>query len=318
MLSCRPMADTSIAASDRMYRIGLLTGGAATSRFADGAPALDALRAALAELGYVEGLNVHFERRDAEGHVERLPALAAELVHAGVDVLLAPSNGDAEAAKDATSEVPVVFVAADPVGTGLVRSMERPGGNVTGLTLGSHAGARRLALLREVVPTVARVAVLVNLAHASVPFQLRQTEAAAQSLGVAVQRFEVRDALELQDAFLAIARVHPDGLIVLHHPMFAREARPIGVYASQSHLPTIAPFARIAEAGALMAFEPDLLYPFRRAATYVDRIFKGTAPGDLAVEASTRFHLAVNLRAARTLGLRVPKGLLSRADQIIE
>ena len=311
------MADAA-PSSDRPYRIGLLTGGTASSRFAEGAPPLGALRAALAELGYVEGQNVEFERRDAEGHAERLPALAAELVHAGVDVLLAPSNGDAEAAKEATSEIPVVFVAADPVGTGLVTSLERPGGNVTGLTLGTHAGARRLALLREVVPTVARIAVLVNLAHASVPFQLRQTEAAAQSLGVSVQRFEVRDALDLQDAFLAVARVHPDGLIVLHHPMFLREARAIGVYAAQSHLPTVAPYARIAEAGALLAFEPDLLYPFRRAATYVDRIFRGTAPGELAVESTTRFHLAVNLRAARALGLRVPKTLLSRADQIIE
>lgn len=310
-------AGTAAAGTDTR-RLGLLTGGTAVSRLADGSPALTELRRALAELGYVEGRNLVLERRDAEGRYDRLPALAAELVATGVDVLVAASNPDAEAAKEATRAIPVVFVAADPVGTGLVTNLERPGGNVTGLTLGSHSGARRLALLREVVPSLTRAAVLLNLAHASVPFQLRQTEAGAQSLGVSVQRFEVRDAVELSDAFMTIERVHPDGLVVLHHPLFAREARHLGEWASRSRLPMIAPYVKIAEAGALIGYEPDLLYPFRRAATYVDEILRGRAPGELPVEASTRFRLAVNLKAARTLGLRVPKGLLARADQIIE
>ena len=301
----------------RVYRIGILTGGTTVSRFADGSPARDAFRTALAELGYVEGKNVALERRDAEGRYDRLARMARDLLGEGVDLIVAPSNADAEAAKDATRTVPVVFVGADPVGTGLVASREKPGGNVTGVTVASHAKGRRLALLKEAVPGLSRVAVLVNLAYTGVPFQLRQTELSAQSMAIALSRFEVRDSKDLTDAFTQIGRTHPDGLVVLPHPMFSREARRLAEFTQRARLPAVAPYARIAEAGALLAYEPDLLYPFRRAATYVDRIFKGGAPATMAVEEGTRFRLVVNLRAARMLSLRLPKALVGRADHVI-
>jgi ABC-type uncharacterized transport system substrate-binding protein len=301
----------------RVYRIGILTGGTTVSRFADGSPARDAFRTALAELGYVEGKNVALERRDAEGRYDRLARMARDLLGQGVDLIVAPSNADAEAAKDATRTVPVVFVGADPVGTGLVASRDKPGGNVTGITVASHARGRRMALLKEAVPALSRAAVLVNLAYTGVPFQLRQTELSAQSMAVALHRFEVRDSKDLTDAFTQIGRLHPDGLIVLQHPMFAREARRLAEFTQRARLPTVAPHARIAEAGALLAYEPDTLYPFRRAATYVDRIFKGGAPATMAVEEGTRFRLVVNLRTARALNLRLPKALVGRADHVI-
>ena len=306
------------AAPAKVHRIGLLTGGTAVSRFAEGSAALTAFREALAELGYVEGHNVVTERRDAEGRFQRLPGMAKELIGLGCEVLLAPSNIDAEAAKDASSTVPIVFVGADPVGTGLVKTLERPGGNVTGLTVASHARGRRMALLKELVPGLTRAAVLVNLAYTSVPFMLRQTELAAQSLAVSLRRFEVRDAKDLGDALSGVSRSHPDGLIVLNHPMFLREGRRIAQVAARNKLPMVAPYARIAEAGGLVSYEPDLLYPFRRAATCVDRILKGASPGTLAVEECTRFRLVVNVKAARAMGLRVPKAVLERADRIIE
>jgi len=306
------------SAPERLRRIGLLTGGTAVSRFAEGSMALAAFTKGLTELGYAEGRTLAIERRDAEGRYERLPALAAELIALGCELLLAPSNIDAEAAKEATSTVPIVFVGADPVGTGLVQSLERPGGNITGLTVASHARGRRMALLKELVPGLTRAAVLVNLAYTSVPFQLRQTELAAQSLAVPLRKFEVRDTKDLNDALSAVARGHPDGLIVLNHPMFSREARRLAAFAIRNRLPMVAPYARMAEAGGLVAYEPDTLYPYRRAAVYVDRILKGERPDSIPVEECTRFRLVINMKTARALGLRVPKTVLGRADQIIE
>ena len=302
----------------KVHRIGLLTGGTAISRLAEGSAALSAFREALAELGYVEGHNIVIERRDAEGRFQLLRGMALELIGLGCEVLLAPSNIDAEAAREATSTLPIVFVGADPVGTGLVESLERPGGNLTGLTMASHARGRRMALLKELVPGLTRAAVLVNLAYTSVPFQLRQTELAAQSLAVPLRRFEVRDAKDLGDALGGVARGHPDGLIVLNHPLFLREARRIAQFAARNKLPMVAPYSRIAEAGGLVSYEPDVFYPFRRAATCVDRILKGASPGTLPVEECTRFRLVVNAKAARAMGLRVPKAVLERADHIIQ
>ena len=298
--------------------IGLLTGASAMSRLAPDSPSFEVFRQGLAGLGHAEGKNLAFERRDAEGHWERLPGLAAELLQAGVRVIVAPSTTDAEAAKEATTTVPIVFVGADPVGTGLIKSLERPGGNVTGLTVASHSRGRRLGLLKELVPSLSRVAVLLNLSYASVPFQLRQTEMAAHSLAISLQRLEVRDSKELTEAFLAVTRGHADGVIVLHHPIFAREMRRLADFAVRSRTPMLAPYARIAEAGGLVAYEPDVLYPFRRAASYVDRILKGSDPAQMPVEESTKFSLVVNVRAARALGLRVSQALRQRADQVIE
>ncbi|HUG36232.1 MAG TPA: ABC transporter substrate-binding protein [Candidatus Limnocylindrales bacterium] len=302
----------------KVPRVGLLAGGGGGTRLDPASPAFEAFRDGLAKLGHVEGQSLAFERRDAEGRWERLPALAAELAGLGVDVIFAPTTSDAEAAKAASSTVPIVFVGADPVGTGLIKSLAEPGGNVTGLTVASHARGRRLALLKEMVPGLTRVAVLVNLAAASVPFQLRQTEMAAHSLAVTLQRLEVRDSKELSEAFLLVTRGHADGLIVLHHPLFVREARRIADFAVRSRTPMLAPYARMAEAGGLLAYEPDVLHPFRRAATYVDRVFKGEKPAQMPVEESTKWRLVVNVRAARALGLRVSQGLRARADHVID
>ena len=313
-----PATSTAPAPPAKVHRIGLLTGGTAVSRFAEGSAALATFREALAELGYVEGKNLVIERRDAEGRFQRLPGLAKELIGLRCEALLAPSNIDAEAAKEATSTLPIVFVGADPVGTGLVKSLERPGGNLTGLTVASHARGRRMTLLKDLVPGLSRAAVLVNLAYTSVPFQLRQTELAAQSLAVSLRCFEVRDAKDLGDALGGVARAHPDGLIVLNHPLFLREARRIAQFAARNKLPMVAPYARLAEAGGLVSYEPDLLYPFRRAATCVDRILNGASPDTLPVEECTRFRLVVNVKAARAMGLRVPAAVLERADRVIE
>ena len=309
---------TAPAPTERVARIGLLTGGAGLSRFGEGSATLDAFEAGLRELGHVDGRTIRLVRRDAQGRHERLPALAAELVGLKMDIIVASSAPDAAAAKDATSALPIVFVGADPVGIGLVKSLERPGGNVTGFTVASHSRGRRLGLLRECLPLAHRVGVLVNLAYPGAASVVKRIEVGAPALGVHIEIVHVREGRDLVDAMSAIVRWHADALLVVPHPMFLREGRRLAEMALSRRLPMLAPYARIAEAGGLLAYEPDITYPFRRAAAYVDRILKGTRPGDLPVEESTRFRLVVNLKTARALGVRVPLALVSRADQVVD
>jgi putative ABC transport system substrate-binding protein len=301
-----------------MARVGLLTGGGGPSRFGEGSAALEAFESGLRELGHVEGQNLHLERRDAEGRYERLPALAAELVGLRVDVIVASSTPDAAAARDATSALPIVFVGADPVGIGLLTRLDRPEGNVTGFTIGSHSRGRRLGLLRECLPLVRRVGIVANFSYPGAASVVKRIEVAAPALGMLLETLQVREGRDLPDAFGLLTRWHAEAVIVVPHPLFRKEARRLAELALARRLPMLAPYARVAELGGLLAYEPDLQYPFRRAAEYVDRILKGARPADLPVEESTRFRLVVNLRTARALGVRIPSAVLGRADVVIE
>ena len=284
----------------------------------------EAFRQGLRDLGYVEGRNVVIEYRDAEGKVERLPALAAELVALKVDVIVVGgSTVAALAAKQATRTLPIVFASAgDPVGSGLVTSLARPGGNVTGLSnLTSELVGKRLELLTQAVPGVSQVAVLRlpgALGERTAKDMLTGAEVAARALGVRLQFVEARGPDEFDRAFSDMTRARAGALTVLPSNMFLREHRRLVDLAAKNRLPAVYFSRDFVDAGGLMSYGangPDL---YRRAATSVDKILKGAKPGDLPVEQPTKFELAINLKTARTLGLTLPPGLIARADQVIE
>jgi putative ABC transport system substrate-binding protein len=280
----------------------------------------DAFRRALRELGYVEGQSITIEYRSGEGRYDRLPDLAAELVRLKVDIIVAASTAPALAAKQATSTIPIVFVAAGaPVETGLVASLSQPGGNVTGLSLtSSDLAGKRLELLKEVVPGVIRVAVLSNPDNrVSAPI-LRETEIAARSLGLELQLLEVRDPQEFDAAFSAARRERAGALIELPDAIFLTHRRRIADLALKSRMPTLLGWREHVEAGGLMSYAPHLANLYWRAAIYVDKILKGAKPADLPVEQPTRFELVVNLKIAKVLGLTIPPSVLARADEVIE
>ena len=285
-----------------------------------GAPILEAFRQGLRDLGYVEGQNIAIESRWAEGRVERFPDLAAELVRLKLDVFVVTSTPGALAAKQATSTIPIVMLAVDdPVGVGLVASLARPGGNVTGLTNFAVAlRAKSLELLKEVVPEVTRVAVLSEPAYVLHATYMRETEVAAQALAVKLQLLGVRSANELESAFAAIVRDRAGALLVMPTPLTVEHARRIVGLAGKSRLPAIYAFRRHVEDGGLMSYGTSSLDQNRRAATYVDKILKGAKPADLPVEQPTRFELVINLKTAKALGLTFPQSILIRADQVIQ
>src|SRR5262245_26265832 len=216
------MADPTTPPPAKVARIGLLTGGAGVSRFGEGSASLDAFEVGLRELGLVDGQTIRIERRDARGRHERLPALAAELVGLKVDIIVCSSAPDAAAARDATSRMPIVFVGADPVGIGLVKNLERPGGNVTGFTIASHSRGRRLGILRECLPLARRVGILVNLAYPGAASVVKRIQVSAPSLGVHTETVQVRDGRDVNDAISRLVRWHADAVIVVPHPMFRR------------------------------------------------------------------------------------------------
>jgi putative ABC transport system substrate-binding protein len=297
-------------------RIGLLGTDLPTRN----APRYEAFRQGLGDLGYVEGRNIAIEYRQAEGAPERLNDLAVELVGQKVDVIVAPTTPMALAAKAATGTIPIVFVtAADPVSSGLVASLARPGGNVTGLSLlGPELVARQLQLLKEAVPKASRVAVLSNPDAIYTALMLKETEVAARSLGVRVQLLGVRGADALDRAFSAIRNERPDALFVLFDPILFNHRARIADFANKHRLPAMYPHREYAESGGLMAYGVDLRDNFRRAAAYVDRILKGVKPADLPVEQPTKFELIVNLKTAKALGLTSPSFVLARVNEIIE
>jgi len=300
----------------KVARIGVLSFGSATP----GSHIDEAFRQQLRELGYVEGQNIVIEYRWAEGRAERLPDLAAELVRLKVDVIVAGGTPPPLAAKHATRTIPIVMAAAgDPVGSGLVASLARPGGNVTGLsTFTPELAGKRLQLLKEVVPGVSRVAVLWNAANPYAVLNMRETEAAAQTLGVQVQSLEVRGPDDFENALPAAIRGRAGALIVVDDPLtFAYRMR-IADFAARNRLPAMYGFREFAEAGGLTAFGANLADLYRRAATYVDKILKGAKPSDLPVEQPTKFELVINMKTAKALGLTIPQSLLLRADQVIE
>ena len=296
----------------KVPRIGVLGG-----QSPEMSPPILALREGLRELGYVEGQNIAIEWRWAQGKDERYPDLAAELVKLKVDIIVVPTSAGAQAAQRATKTIPIVMgFVSDPVALGLVANLARPGGNITGLGVPTpEIAGKRLQLLREVAPTVARIAVL---SDPSQPADLRGTEAAAQALGVQLQVWKVRSGDELDRAFTAIARERAAGIIILGSTtLFAHRAR-IAQLAVTHRLPTSAWARELTEAGCLMSYGANLPDVARRAAYFVDKILKGAKPGDLPIEQPTKFDLVFNLKTAKALGLTIPPSLLGRADEVIQ
>jgi len=305
----------------KVTRIGYLSPNLAAS------PHLpEAFRQGLRDLGYVEGRNVVIEYRDAEGKPERLPALAAELVALKVDVIVAPASTLAAlTAMQATKTIPIVFAGVgDPVTSGLVTSLARPGGNVTGLTgLGPELVGKRLELLTQAVPGVSRVAVLSRpgaLGERTDKDMLKGVEGAGRALGVRLQFVEARGRgpEDFDRAFSDMTRARASALTVLPSAMFFNERRRLVDLAAKNRLPAVYPLREFVDAGGLMSYGPNFADLFRRAATYVDKILKGAKPGDLPVEQPTKFELVINLKTAKALGLTIPQSLLGRADQVIE
>jgi putative ABC transport system substrate-binding protein len=281
---------------------------------------VSALQQALRELGYVEGQNIALEQRYAEGQFQKLPELAAELVRLRVDVLIVESAPAAHAARNATRAIPIVFTnASDPVGTGLVTSLARPGGNITGLSdFNADIVAKRLELLKEVAPTASRIAVLLNPGNPTNPLQLKIIRAAASSRGVAVLPFEARGVDDIDQAFLAMRRERAEALIVVGDPMLGSHRRRIVDLSANSRLPTIYATRPYVDDGGLMSYGANFEDLYRRTAAYVDKILQGASPGDLPIEQPTKFELVINIKTSKTLGLTIAQSLRLRADQVLE
>jgi putative ABC transport system substrate-binding protein len=306
----------SRAQQQKVYRIGFLGNSTATLE----ANLVGPFREGLRDLGYVEGRNMVIEYRWAEGKYERFPELIAELVARKVEVIVTAGTPAALAVQRATATIPLVMVAVgDPVGTGLVASLARPGGNSTGLTsIAPDLEGKRLELLRDVVPKLARVSFLVNPDNAFHVGSEKQARAAAQVLHVDVQFIGVRADADFDHAFDAIARERPDAFIVLADRVFLHSRGRIVDFAARNRLPAVYPYRELVEAGGLISFGPNYADMHRRAATYVDKILKGAKPGDLPVEQPTKFELIINLKSAKVLGLVIPQSLLVRADEVIQ
>ena len=297
----------------KVYRIGYLGMFPAP-------PGREAFLQGLRDLGWIEGQKITIEYRYADGRLEQLPDLVAELVRLKVDLIVAVSPQPVQAAKEATTTVPIVMVAvADPVTYGFVTSLARPGGNITGVSLLlPELNAKRLELLREMVPKLSRAAVLWNATNPFRALDLKVAQAGARALGVTLQSLEVRGPDDFDRAFDAASRERTRALITLEDPLtFAHRTRIVGL-AAKHRLPAIYGLREYVDAGGLMSYAPILLDNFRRAATYVDKILKGAKPADLPVEQPTRFELVVNLKTAKALGLTVPQSVLIRADQVIQ
>jgi putative tryptophan/tyrosine transport system substrate-binding protein len=301
--------------SRKLHQIGVLL---------PGTPASFALRTnafveGLHALGYVEGQTITIEWRWGQDKVDELPHLAAELVSRKMDVLVTAGTSAAKALKSATGTIPIVMaIIGDPVAVGLVDSLAAPGGNATGLSIiSSDLSGKRLELLKEVVPALSLVAVLLNTTNPTSKFELRETETAAQVLGVRIQPIEISPERNLEEGF-ATTMTSPQSLIVLTDPIFFSQRSKIVELASRSRLPAMYFFREFVTAGGLMSYGPSDTDLYRRAATYVDKILRGAKPSELPVEQPTKFDLAINLKAAKALGLDIPPTLLARADEVIE
>jgi putative ABC transport system substrate-binding protein len=275
---------------------------------------------ALRDLGWVEGRNVLIERRYAENQLERLPVLAAELVRLNVDVIVGSGTLAPLAAKRATSTIPIVMTAAgDPLGSGLVANLARPGGNVTGMSLmAPDLGGKRLELLKELLPRLARVAVLWNAANPYSAILFKETQAAGRTLGIEVQSLEVRKPEDLDDAFQAARRQHPDALVSVEDPFTGTYRKRIADFALSEHLPSLHGLSEDVKGGGLMSYGANLADLFRRSAGYVDKILRGAKPDDLPVQQPALFELVINLKTAKAICLDIPPTLLARADEVIE
>jgi putative ABC transport system substrate-binding protein len=280
---------------------------------------VEALRAGLRDLGYLEGKNIVVEFRWAEGNYDRLPDLATELVRLKVDVLVTHGTPGTRAAKQATKTIPIVMaLSGDAVATGLVAALNRPGGNITGSTFFSpELNAKQLELLKEAVPSITQVAVLVNPGNTLNRPSLQALETTAESLKVAIQLFEARGRNEIEGAFLAMAIKHVDAVAVTDDAVFIANQSVIANLAAKNRFPSTG-FDELAQAGGLIGYGVNFLAIYRRAAYFIDRILKGAKPDDLPVEQATKFELVANLKTSRSLGLEMPTSILLRADQVIE
>jgi putative tryptophan/tyrosine transport system substrate-binding protein len=300
----------------KVHRVGWLSDGiraGATSHLHE------AFLHGLRDLGYVEGKNLVIERRDAEGKLERLPELAAQLVELKVDVIVTWSVPGTKAAQRATSTVPIVMAeAGDPVRTGLVPSLARPGGNTTGLSvMDPDLVGKQLQLLKEAAPTIARVAVLYNPTFPATVLGMQEAQDAGPALGLAILPMEVRTADELEAQFAVMTSVHADAVLTSGDPFMSTHHRRILDFAAKHQLPALYFWREFVEAGGLMSYGPSLPDLFRRAATYVDKILKGAKPADLPVEQPMKFELVLNLKTAHALGLTIPPNLLFQANEVI-
>ena len=300
----------------KVYRLGILLG--TTAAITTGSINLEVFRQGLRELGWVEGQNIALEYRGAEGRYERFPDLAAALVRLPVDVLVATITPAALAAQHATSTIPIVMVSVhDPVGSGLVASLAQPGGNVTGLSLLSPAlVGKQLEFLKEVVPTVSRLAVLWNPVSPGHTHMVREAEVAARALGVQLHLLEARGPEAFDSAFAAMTSA--GALLILDDAMFNMHRTRLAALAAQSRLPAMYGDRVVVEAGGLISYGPLPRANWRRAATYVDKILKGTKPADLPVEQPMKFEFVINLKTAQTLGLTLPLHLLYFADEVLQ
>jgi putative ABC transport system substrate-binding protein len=268
----------------------------------------------------VEGKNIVIEYRYGEGKLDRIPSLAAELVHLNVDVIVTGGPTDTRAAKQATATVPIVMAQdSDPVGSGFIASLARPGGNITGLsTLSPEISGKQLELLKEVVPRLSRVAVLGNSTEPGNAQALREMEPASRAFGMQLQYLDVQGPKDIETAFSALLKKELAGaFIVLRNPVTSTHRKRIVDLAANSRLPAIYPWPVFVEDGGLMAYGPSIFDSYRWAATYVDKILKGAKPAELPVEQPTKFELVINLNAARQIGLTIPPNVLARADRVI-
>jgi putative ABC transport system substrate-binding protein len=299
----------------KVPRIGYLAGASPSSN----AARIEAFRQGLRELGYVEGKNIVIEYRYAEGKLDRLPALAAELLRLKVDVIVTAGPLPTRAAKEATTTIPIVMTnEGDPVGTGFVASLARPGGNITGLsTLAPELSGKRLELLKETIPKLSRVAVLGTSTQPAYAQQLREIELAAGALKVKLQYLDVLDPKDIATAFRAATKGRAEAVLVLQSAVLVSERKQIVDLAVKSRLPAIYFRSDFVEDGGLMSYATSITDLDRRAATYVDKILKGRTPADLPVEQPMRFEFIINLKAAKQIGLTIPPNVLVRADKVI-
>jgi len=302
----------------KVWRVGFLT----ARRRPDSIDAdfIGGLPRGMRELGYIEGKNLVIEWRFTDGRAERLPELAAELVRLKVDVIVSGSSQAIRALQKATTTIPIVMATSgDPIGSGFVASLARPGGNITGLSnLFGDIGPKQLELLLSIVPKLSRVAVLVNPINPANATGLKNVQSAAQRVNVKVLPVEAQTAQEIENAFSLMTRENVGAVMVEVDAFFIQQQRSIAELAAKHRLPSVSGVREFAEAGGLMSYGPNLAEQFRRAAVYVDKIFKGAKPGDLPVEQSTAFEFHINSKTAKALGLAIPKVFLFQADRVIE
>ncbi len=306
----------AVAQIAKVRQIGLLS----PFTRSDAAPWNQALLKGLRDLGWIDGKNIAFEYRYSEGNNDRLPALIADLVRLKVDIIVTSVTNDTLAAKNATTEIPIVMAAAgDPVATGIVGSLARPGGNITGLSqMNPDLTAKRLELLKEIAPGISFMAVLLNPEDPISTLGWKETQRAANGLGIGVQAMEIRSTSDLERNFSVVAAAHFNALAMMPNPVFVTNLKSIAGFAIQNRLPSMFHLREFVDVGGLVSYGVDRPDLYRRAATYVDKILKGASPADLPIEQPTKFDLAINVKTAKALGLTVPPSLRVLADEVIE